>query len=113
MWREAMTPQVGTNQHIMPEGSYIGTTLRGNTKSYTLDRLKREAPALFKRVCAGEHAGRARGQTLSPSSARKTARSALMNGSRCAGGSAWSRAASRFRATGSVAASNERLSLVT
>lgn len=27
---------------------------RGNTKTYTLSHLKREDPALFQRVCAGE-----------------------------------------------------------
>jgi hypothetical protein len=54
LWREAVTPELGINQHTMSEGSDIITTLRGDgrgtSKSYTLDRLKRESPTLFERT---------------------------------------------------------------
>jgi hypothetical protein len=64
----------GTNQHTMPdnEDSDNVTILdgRGNSKSYTLDRLKREAPSLYQRVCANEMSGqrgrRAMGLPLRP-----------------------------------------------
>lgn len=51
MWREAVTPEAHR-----PAGSndIVITSQQGNSKSYTLDRLKREAPALFAAVCAGE-----------------------------------------------------------
>ena len=35
-----MTPEVGVNQHTMVEGDYNVMTLQGNSRSYTLDRLK-------------------------------------------------------------------------
>jgi hypothetical protein len=54
MWREAVTPAVGTNQHTMPEGSHNVTSLKGNARAYTLDRLKRSHPNLFAAVCRGE-----------------------------------------------------------
>ena len=43
MWREAITPEVGVNQHTMKEGNNNVITLQGNSRAYTLDRLKREA----------------------------------------------------------------------
>lgn len=47
-WREMVTPAIGTNQHS--EGSNNITTLRGTDRTYTLSRLKREAPALYQKV---------------------------------------------------------------
>lgn len=52
MWRDAVTPPVGTNQHhdnIMTQKAEQGTS-----KSYTVSRLKREAPELFQKVARGE-----------------------------------------------------------
>jgi hypothetical protein len=52
MWREEMTNEPhkhldeGDNVTIKPE--------RGNGKSYTVSRLKRESPELFAQVVAGE-----------------------------------------------------------
>lgn len=54
LWRQAVTPAVGTNQHTMMEDTSNRSTHHGTTKAYTLDRLKREAPKLFEAVCAGE-----------------------------------------------------------
>jgi hypothetical protein len=52
MWREAVTPGKGKPSHN-PDNVSI-TDGHGNSRSYTLDRLRREAPALFQAVCAGE-----------------------------------------------------------
>jgi hypothetical protein len=52
MWREAVTPQ-NVNQHTVPHDNVIRHQ-QGNSKAYTLDRLKREAPGLFQAVCAGK-----------------------------------------------------------
>ena len=54
LWRKAVTPERGTNQHTMTEDHSNRMTRQGTTTAYTLDRLKREAPALFKQVCDGE-----------------------------------------------------------
>jgi hypothetical protein len=54
LWRRAVTPEVGVNQNTLPADHNDVMTRQGNSKSYTLDRLEREAPALFGRVCAGE-----------------------------------------------------------
>ena len=53
LWRGAVTPEVGANQTTLA-GNNIVMTRQGNSKAYTLDRLKREVPALFQAVCAGE-----------------------------------------------------------
>ena len=51
LWRGAITREAhrpaGSNNNVM-------TSVQGNSKAYTLDRLKREAPKLFDAVCAGE-----------------------------------------------------------
>lgn len=53
MWREAMKGEEGgdksTHSNVMGAQSN-----QGNTRAYTVSRLKREAPALFERVKAGE-----------------------------------------------------------
>jgi hypothetical protein len=49
-----VTPQHGTNQYTAVENDNVILHKQGNSKAYTLDRLKREAPALFQAVCAGE-----------------------------------------------------------
>jgi hypothetical protein len=55
LWRNAVTPLVGTNQHTdnisTLEGNGDG---HGTSRSYTLSRLERDHPELFERVCAGE-----------------------------------------------------------
>lgn len=56
LWREAITLPPGTNQHTMVHDNVMHQekAAQGNSKAYTLDRLKREAPDLFERVCANE-----------------------------------------------------------
>ena len=60
MYREAMRGQEGgdkkskgiTNNNVM--GDSQAKTTQGNSKAYTLSRLEREAPELFKAVCDGK-----------------------------------------------------------
>jgi hypothetical protein len=59
MWRDAVTPPVGTNQHS--DNITTHDDGRGTSKSYTVSRLRREAPKLYDEVCSG---------TLSPNAAR-------------------------------------------
>ena len=54
MFREAMKPEAGRNQYSSDDNVIAATTPKGNSLSYTLDRLKREAPELFQRVVAKE-----------------------------------------------------------
>jgi hypothetical protein len=54
MWREAVTPQHGGDRFIKSDNITLDGDGRGTSKSYTVARLKREAPALFQAVCAGE-----------------------------------------------------------
>jgi hypothetical protein len=48
MWRQAITPPVGTNQYA--EGNDNVITHQGNSRAYTLDRLQRQAPELYART---------------------------------------------------------------
>jgi hypothetical protein len=51
LWREAVTAPKHVhrdNDNVIIKGQ------QGNSKSYTLDRLKRKKPDLFKKVVAGE-----------------------------------------------------------
>lgn len=50
-WREAMTQHGGKHDNVMLEQA---KTVQGNSLSYTLSRLLREHPKLYKRVIAGE-----------------------------------------------------------
>ena len=52
MWREAVTQPVGVNQYTMEGADNVSTHSdgHGNSKSYTLDCLKREAPQRYRRV---------------------------------------------------------------
>jgi hypothetical protein len=62
LWREAVTGKAGDNQYSV--GNKVTDLERrtGNSCAYTLSRLKREAPALFRRVAAGELSAKAAGQ---------------------------------------------------
>lgn len=55
MWREAVTNDVGTNQHTMPPDN-VRTQDEGygNSRAYTLRRLSDERPDLYERVVAKE-----------------------------------------------------------
>jgi len=50
LWREAMKGQEGGNTTCNIVTGALATT--GNSRSYTVSRLQREAPALFKQVVA-------------------------------------------------------------
>ena len=50
LYREAMTLPVGTNQHNNNIITQTEKTTQGTSKSYTLDRLKRESPELYQQV---------------------------------------------------------------
>lgn len=52
LWRQAITPP----KHVHHDGDNvtINSDGRGNSRSYTLDRLSRERPDLFEQVKAGE-----------------------------------------------------------
>lgn len=56
MWRELMTPSHGGDRknkaHIKPDNARLDQY--GNTKAYTLQRLKENAPKLFECVVRGE-----------------------------------------------------------
>ena len=54
LWRQAVTPELGVNQHTGIEDNYNIITQQGTSKAYTLDRLQREAPELYDRVLTGE-----------------------------------------------------------
>jgi hypothetical protein len=59
LWREAITPQHGGDRKgpdapTKSDNITLDGDGRGTSKSYTVARLKREAPALFQAVCAGE-----------------------------------------------------------
>jgi hypothetical protein len=53
LWRKAITPEVGANQHTLSKDHYNMMTRQGTSRAYTLDRLKRERPDLFRCVCDG------------------------------------------------------------
>jgi len=53
LWRKATTGHRGKPRKENSSNRTIKPT-RGTTRAYTLDRLKREQPDLFDRVCAGE-----------------------------------------------------------
>lgn len=52
LWRDAVTPIKGTNQHS--DNITTQDDGRGTSRSYTVSRLKRERPDLFERVATGE-----------------------------------------------------------
>lgn len=63
MWREEMTEEpgnpTGSNQYQEKESGIsnnvtISTPDRGNSRSYTVARLKQQAPELFEKVVSGE-----------------------------------------------------------
>lgn len=57
LWREAITPRHGGDRvggNAPSKSDNITLDGRGTSKSYTLDRLKRERPDLFRRVCDRE-----------------------------------------------------------
>lgn len=53
MWRKATELGAGARTDLHNNVIEVERT-QGNSKAYTLDRLKREAPHLFQAVCAGE-----------------------------------------------------------
>lgn len=56
VWREEMKERPGpkTTCNYSDNVTVIDGPERGNTKAYTLSRLKRESPELFQAVCDGE-----------------------------------------------------------
>jgi hypothetical protein len=54
LWREAVTEQPGRLPKNSDNVTHFEDDGRGNSKSYTLSRLKRERPDLFRRVCDRE-----------------------------------------------------------
>lgn len=57
MWRRAVTNQEGGDKRsaaYITGDNITSGRVTGTSRAYTLDRLKREAPALFERVCSGE-----------------------------------------------------------
>jgi hypothetical protein len=53
IWREAVTPTVGTSQHTV-DNDNIMKPEEGDSRSYGVSRLKRERPELFADVVAGK-----------------------------------------------------------
>lgn len=55
LFRKLTTKPLGTNQHTVSEGTDIVSTQpeHGNSRAYTLDRLKRKRPDLYAEVVAG------------------------------------------------------------
>jgi hypothetical protein len=49
MWRDAVTAP----KHVHRDGDIVTISERGNTKSYTVARLRREAPELYEEVKQG------------------------------------------------------------
>jgi len=54
MFREAMKQQQGARNDIVDNINEVAAP-KGTSRSYTLDRLKRESPDLLKAVCEGEN----------------------------------------------------------
>jgi hypothetical protein len=52
MWRDAMKGQQGQRTDLVDNITEVEPTTRGTSRSYTVSRLQREAPALFKQVVA-------------------------------------------------------------
>ena len=52
MWRDAVTPPLGSNQHTDNISTHKDG--HGTSKSYTVSRLRKNAPALYERVKKGE-----------------------------------------------------------
>lgn len=50
MWRKAITPEIGVNQHTKGHDNVM--TQQGNSRGYATARLKRERPDLFAQVVA-------------------------------------------------------------
>ncbi len=53
LWREATVGRAGDNQYKV-DNNVTDQRVKGNSRSYTLSRLKREAPQLFQKVVDGE-----------------------------------------------------------
>jgi hypothetical protein len=53
-WREAMKMKPGPKDNSLCNNVTETKAITGNSKSYTLSRLKRELPELFERVCNKE-----------------------------------------------------------
>jgi len=53
MWREAMKPGQGSRTDLVDNVTQVGKP-KGNSRSYAVSRLQREAPDLFAKVAAGE-----------------------------------------------------------
>ena len=53
MWREAMKPEAGRNQHSSVDNVNALRTEKGNSRAYTVSRLKSQRPDLFELVKAG------------------------------------------------------------
>ena len=55
MWRDAMKSKSYDrgNQHTGGKGNNVTHAIKGNSRSYTVSRLQREAPELFAQVVAG------------------------------------------------------------
>lgn len=51
LWREAMKQQSGQRTDLVSNINEVKGRSAGNTKSYTLSRLKREFPELYQSVC--------------------------------------------------------------
>ena len=54
LFREAMKPSVGRKPAESVDNVNALPTPKGNSKSYTVSRLKRQSPELFQQVVAGE-----------------------------------------------------------
>jgi len=56
MWREEMKEKTHDrgNQHTGGKSDNVNLAKKGNSKAYTVSRLKRESPELFAQVVAGE-----------------------------------------------------------
>lgn len=53
MWREAMKPGQGKRTDLVDNVTHVEKP-KGNSRSYAVGRLQREAPELFAKVAAGE-----------------------------------------------------------
>ncbi len=53
MWREAMKPAPGRNQHSSDDNVNDAPTPKGNSRAYTVARLQKQNPGLFEEVKAG------------------------------------------------------------
>ena len=54
LWRQMITPPVGSNQFTTSEGHNNIMTRQGTSRAYTLSRLQLHWPGLYAKVIAGE-----------------------------------------------------------